>query len=172
MMCCAGVQLGGAVVSTAPINIIVHSTLLVQLRQLHPLSKCSNVLVCKVIKKVSYLQSLFVMILQLFSPFASAVRSDSVRRPIRFRSPSDQIPSAIRSDSVRRPIRFRPTPDQIPSDARRTTTATYRPKAFHIAPIKPPQLNNCHILLRKCYIHLVDRIILLKFVNCDTNAMK
>ena len=171
-MCCAGVQLGGAVVSTAPINIIVHSTLLVQLRQLHPLSKCSNVLVCKVIKKVSYLQSLFVMILQLFSPFASAVRSDSVRRPIRFRSPSDQIPSAIRSDSVRRPIRFRPTPDQIPSDARRTTTATYRPKAFHIAPIKPPQLYNCHILLRKCYIHLVDRIILLKFVNCDTNAMK
>ena len=64
-----------------PINIIVHSTLLVQLRQLHPLSKCSNVLVCKVIKKVSYLQSLFVMILQLFSPFASAAQSDSVRRP-------------------------------------------------------------------------------------------
>ena len=150
MMCCAGVQLGGAVVSTAPINIIVHSTSLVQLRQLHPLSKCSNVLVCKVIKKVSYLQSLFVMILQLFSPFASAVRSDSVRRPIRFRTPSDRIPFA----------------------ARRPTTATYRPKAFHIAPIKPPQLNNCHILLRKCYIHLVDRIILLKFVNCDTNAMK
>ena len=46
-----------------------------------PLSKCSNVLVCKAIKKVSYLQSLFVMILQLFSPFASAARSDSVRRP-------------------------------------------------------------------------------------------
>ena len=150
MMCCAGVQLGGAVVSTAPINIIVHSTLLVQLRQLHPLSKCSYVLVCKVIKKVSYLQSLFVVISRLFSPFASAVRSDSVRRPIRFRTP----------------------PDQIPYAARRTTTATYRPKAFHIAPIKPPQLNNCHILLRKCYIHLVDRIILLKFVNCDTNAMK
>ena len=115
-----------------------------------PLSKCSNVLVCKVIKKVSYLQSLFVMILQLFSPFASAVQSDSVRRLIGFRPPSDQIPYA----------------------ARRTTTATYRPKAFHIAPWKPPQLDNCHILLRKCYIHLVDRIILLKFVNCDTNAMK
>ena len=45
-------------------------------------------------------------------PFASAVRSDSVRRPIGFRPPSDQIPSAVRSDSVRRPIRFRP-----PSDA-------------------------------------------------------
>ena len=145
-----GVQLGGAVVSTAPINIIVHSTLLVQLRQLHPLSKCSNVLVCKVIKKVSFLQSPFVVIRRLLSPIPSAVRSDSVRHPIRFRPPSDRIPSA----------------------ARRTTTATYRPKAFHIAPIKPPQLYNCHILLRKCYIHLVDRIILLKFVSCDTNAMK
>ena len=31
-----------------------------------------------------------------------------VRRPIRFRPPSDQIPSAVRSDSVRRPIGFRP----------------------------------------------------------------
>ena len=29
---------------------------------------------------------------KLFSPFPSAARSDSVRRPIRFRSPSDQIP--------------------------------------------------------------------------------
>ena len=34
----------------------------------------------------------------------SAVRSDSVRRPIRFRPPSDQIPFAVRSDSVRRPM--------------------------------------------------------------------
>ena len=145
---------------------------MVQLRQLHPLSKCSNVLVCKVKKKVLFVQSLFVMILQLFSPFASAVQSDSVRRPIGFRPPSDQIPSAARSDSVRRPIRFRSPSDQIPYAARRTTTATYRPKACHIAPRKPPQLDNCHILLRKCYIHLVDRIILLKFVNCETNAMK
>ena len=179
-------QLGGAVrgcsclrsalplakARTAPINIIVHSTLLEQLRQLHPLSKCSNVLVCKVIKKVSYMQSLFVVISRLFSPFASAVQSDSVRRPIGFRTPSDQIPSAAQSDSVRRPIRFRPTSDRIPYAARRTTTPTYRPKAFHIAPKKPPQLNNCHILLRKCYIHLADRIILLKFVSCETNAMK
>ena len=31
-----------------------------------------------------------------------------VRRPIRFRSPSDWIPSAVRSDSVRCPIGFRP----------------------------------------------------------------
>ena len=43
-----------------------------------------------------------------------AARSDSVRRPIRFRSPPDQIPFATRSDSVRRPIRFRTPPDQIP----------------------------------------------------------
>ena len=41
-----------------------------------------------------------------------------VRRPIRFRPPSDQIPSAVRSDSVRRPIRFRSPPDQIPSAVR------------------------------------------------------
>ena len=41
---------------------------------------------------------------------ASATRSDSVRNPIRFRSPPDQIPSAARSDSVRHPIRFRPPP--------------------------------------------------------------
>ena len=40
--------------------------------------------------------------------------SCTVRRPIRFRPPSDQIPSAVRSDSVRRPIRFRSPSDQIP----------------------------------------------------------
>ena len=49
---------------------------------------------------------------------ASAVRSDSVRRPIGFRSPSNRIPSAVRSDSVRRPIGFRPPPNRIPSAAR------------------------------------------------------
>ena len=54
---------------------------LVHLRQVHPLS---------------------------VPPFASAVRSVSVRRPIGFRPPSDQIPSAVRSDSVRCPIGFRP----------------------------------------------------------------
>ena len=31
-------------------------------------------------------------------------QSDSVRRLIRFRPPSDQIPSAVRSDSVRCPM--------------------------------------------------------------------
>ena len=36
----------------------------------------------------------------------SAVRSDSVRRPIRFRPPSDRIPFAVRSDSERRPSHF------------------------------------------------------------------
>ena len=41
---------------------------------------------------------------------AFATRSDSVRHPIRFRPPPDQIPSATRSDSVRRPIRFRLPP--------------------------------------------------------------
>ena len=46
-------------------------------------------------------------------PFAPAVRSDSVRRPIGFRSPSDQIPFAVRSDCVRRPIRLRSVADNI-----------------------------------------------------------
>ena len=46
-------------------------------------------------------------------PFAA--RSDSVRRPIGFRPPSNQIASAIRSDSVRHPIRFRPLHDAISS---------------------------------------------------------
>ena len=46
-------------------------------------------------------------------PFAT--RSDSVRHPIRLRSPSDQIPSAVRLDSVRHPIRLRPLHDAISS---------------------------------------------------------
>ena len=71
-----------------------------------------SVLVCKVKQKVLFVQSLYVMIFQLLTPVASAVQSDSVRRPIRFRPPPDQIPFAVQSDSVRRPIRFRP-----PSDA-------------------------------------------------------
>ena len=36
--------------------------------------------------------------------FASAIQSDSVRRPIGFRSPSKRIPFAVQSDSVRRPV--------------------------------------------------------------------
>ena len=40
------------------------------------------------------------------APFASAARSDCVRRPIRLRSPSDQIASAVRSDCVRVTMTF------------------------------------------------------------------
>ena len=43
----------------------------------------------------------------------SAVRSDSVRRPIRFRSPSDRIPFVVRSDCVRRPIGLRSGDDDF-----------------------------------------------------------
>ena len=50
---------------------------------------------------------------------ASAVRSDSVRRPIRLRPPSNRIASAVQSDCVRRPIGFRSPSDQIPSAVRR-----------------------------------------------------
>lgn len=38
---------------------------------------------------------------------SNANRSDSVRRPIGFRTLPGQIPYAAQSDSVRRPIRFR-----------------------------------------------------------------
>lgn len=57
-------------------------------------------------------------------PIASAVQSDCVRRPIRFRSPSDQIPFAVRLDSVRRPMHnssntssksLPPRPDKAPT---------------------------------------------------------
>ena len=41
----------------------------------------------------------------LKAPFA--VQSDSVRRPIRFRPPSDRIPFAVRSDCVRVTVTFR-----------------------------------------------------------------
>ena len=47
------------------------------------------------------------------TPKHHVLLSDSVRHPIGFRPPSDQIPSAVRSDSVRRPIRFRTPPDDI-----------------------------------------------------------
>ena len=39
--------------------------------------------------------------------------SDSVRHPIRFRPPPDQIPSATQSDSVRHPIGRRSVHDDI-----------------------------------------------------------
>ena len=47
----------------------------------------------------------FVIVLRSPSDrIPSAVRSDSVRRPIRLRSPPDRIPFAARSDSVRCPM--------------------------------------------------------------------
>ena len=52
-------------------------------------------------------QQVLRIFFKLFPPFAFAVQSDSVRRPIRFRSPPDQIPSAARSDSVRVTMTFR-----------------------------------------------------------------
>ena len=48
------------------------------------------------------------------TPKHHVLLSDSVRHPIRFRPPPNQIPSAAQSDSVRHPIRFRPLPDWIP----------------------------------------------------------
>ena len=48
------------------------------------------------------------------TPKYHVLLSDSVRRPIGFRTPSNQIPYAVRSDSVRHPIRFRTPPDWIP----------------------------------------------------------
>ena len=47
------------------------------------------------------------------SPFAFAVQSDCVRRPIGLRSPSDQIAFAVQSDCVRRPIRRRSLADDF-----------------------------------------------------------
>ena len=47
------------------------------------------------------------------TPKHHVLLSDSVRRPIRFRTPPDQIPYAARSDSVRRPIGRRSVHDDI-----------------------------------------------------------
>ena len=47
------------------------------------------------------------------TPKHHVLLSDSVRRPIRFRTPSDQIPYAAQSDSVRHPIGFRTPSDEI-----------------------------------------------------------
>ena len=58
-------------------------------------------------------QQVLRIFFKLFPPLASAVQSDSVRRPIGFRSPSNRIPYAVRSDSVRRPIGFRTGDDDF-----------------------------------------------------------
>ena len=52
------------------------------------------------------------------TPKHHVLSSDSVRHPIGFRPPPDQIPSATRSDSVRRPIGFRTPPDWTAFGAR------------------------------------------------------
>ena len=40
------------------------------------------------------------------TPKHHVLLSDSVRRPIGFRPPSNQIPSAVQSDSVRHPMKL------------------------------------------------------------------
>ena len=52
------------------------------------------------------------------TPKHHVLLSDSVRRPIGFRPPPNQIPSATQSDSVRRPIGFRTPPDRTADGAR------------------------------------------------------
>ena len=52
-------------------------------------------------------QQVLRIFFKLFQPFAFAVQSDSVRRPIGFRSPSNRFPFAVQSDSVRVTMTFR-----------------------------------------------------------------
>ena len=52
-------------------------------------------------------QQVLRIFFKLFPPLAYAVQSDSVRRPIGFRSPSNRFPFAVRSDSVRVTMTFR-----------------------------------------------------------------
>ena len=57
------------------------------------------------------------------SAVADVQQPYSDRCPIRFRSPSNQIPSAVQSDSVRRPIRFRSLSDDFRRTFSRQTLA-------------------------------------------------
>ena len=52
-------------------------------------------------------QQVLRIFFKLFPPLAYAVQSDSVRRPIGFRTPSNRIPFAVQSDSVRVTMTFR-----------------------------------------------------------------
>ena len=52
-------------------------------------------------------QQVLRIFFKLFPPFPYAVQSDSVRRPIGFRTPPNQSPYAARSDSVRVTMTFR-----------------------------------------------------------------
>ena len=71
-------------------------------------------------------QQVLRIFFKLFPPFASAAQSDSVRRPIRFRPPSNQIPFAVRSDSVRRPM-IKSNKSHYISTAPSTLTAALQP---------------------------------------------
>ena len=76
-------------------------------------------IVCRVFQvPLKFFVTNYYIFIVCVQSFASAVQSDSVRRPIGFRSPSDRIPSAIQSDSVRRLIGFRSPSDRIPSAVR------------------------------------------------------
>ena len=82
--------LGGALVSSAPTKQELHQP---SKQELHQQNKRSiNVARLVHLRQVHPLEA------------PSATRSDSVRRPIRLRSPPDQIASAVRSDCVRSPM--------------------------------------------------------------------
>ena len=63
----------------------------------HPLRQC----------KQNYVSRICLHYLSFYHRYPNAIRSDSVRRLIGFRSPSDWIPSAARSDCVRVTMTFR-----------------------------------------------------------------
>ena len=79
------------------------------------------------------------------TPKHHVLSSYSVRRPIRFRTPSNQIPYAAQSDSVRRPIGFRTPPDWTAFGARwhklrfsPTITALYANSRYTLTQPKTP----------------------------------
>ena len=76
-------------------------------------------IVCRVFQvPLKFFVTNYYIFIVCVQSFAFAVQSDSVRRPIGFRPPSNRIPSAIQSDSVRRPIGFRSPSNRIPSAIR------------------------------------------------------
>ena len=80
---------------------------------------------------------------QYLFPFFQLLNSEAYRLRVVLRPPPDQIPSAVRLDSVRRPIGFRPPPDQIPSAAR--SDSVRRPIRFR----SPSDGNVCRCARRK-----------------------
>ena len=61
----------------------------------------------------------------------NAVRSVSVRRPIGFRTPSNQIPFAARSDSVRYTMTFREQKDEAACGSDRFVEVVQHERAEH-----------------------------------------